>query len=219
MAPGGTGRHILRGRERGTRIAGLDRGGALSTVDDPDMSPQRDSDGSDGSDWGEQVFRSLPGLGVRHVATVPDAGLGRFLELCEADPGIRLITLTTEEEGIALACGTWLGGELAAVAIQSSGVGNIVNMLGLPNVCRIPCLLLVSMRGEAEERNPWQVPVGRAVHDLLTALGVDVFRPESASGVAATFAEAAVRAREAGRPAAVLVSQRIIGAKSFVGGD
>ncbi len=172
-----------------------------------------------GGDWGAEVFEALRRLGIRHVATVPDAGLGRFLELCEADPGIRLITLTTEEEGIALACGTWLGGELAAVAMQSSGVGNIVNMLALPNVCRIPCLLLVSMRGEAEERNPWQVPVGRAVPGLLAALDVDVFRPESAAGVAPAFAEGAARARETGRPAAVLVSQHIIGAKSFVGGD
>ena len=172
-----------------------------------------------GDDWGAEVFEALRRVGIRHVATVPDAGLGRFLELCEADPGIRLITLTTEEEGIALACGTWLGGELAAVAMQSSGVGNIVNMLALPNVCRIPCLLLVSMRGEAEERNPWQVPVGRAVPDLLAALDVDVLRPESAAGVAPAFAEAAARAQETGRPAAVLVSQRIIGAKSFVSGD
>ena len=103
--------------------------------------------------------------------------------------------------------------------MQSSGVGNVVNMLGLPNVCRIPCLLLVSMRGEAEERNPWQVPVGRAVPDLLAALGVEVFRPESASGVAPAFVEAAAQARQAGCPAAVLVSQRIIGAKSFTGED
>lgn len=182
-------------------------------MDDANISPHR------GSDWGEQVYRSLSGLGIRHVATVPDAGLGRFLELCEADPAVRLITLTTEEEGIALSCGTWLGGELAVVAMQSSGVGNIVNMLALPNVCRIPCLLLVSMRGEAGERNPWQVPVGRAVPDLLATLGVEVFRPASASGVATAFAEAAARAREAGRPAAVLVSQRIIGSKSFGGGD
>ncbi len=163
------------------------------------------------------MFRALPSLGIRHVATVPDAGLGTFLELCAGDPDVRLITLTTEEEGIALACGTWLGGELAAVAIQSSGVGNIVNMLGLPNVCRIPCVLLVSMRGEAEERNPWQIPVGRAVPDVLTALGVPVLRPGTEEEVASAFAEAADEARAAERPAAVLVSQRIIGAKSFRG--
>ena len=177
------------------------------------------STGDDGADWGERVYRSLPGLGIRHVATVPDAGLGRFLELCEADPGIRLVTLTTEEEGIALACGTWLGGELAVVAIQSSGIGNLVNLLGLPNVCRIPCLLLVSMRGEAEERNPWQVPVGRAAPEVLATLDVDVCRPESASGVAPAFAEAAAQTRENGRPGAVLVGQHIIGVKSFAGGD
>ncbi|WP_419162752.1 hypothetical protein [Candidatus Palauibacter sp.] len=55
------------------------------------------------------------------MATVPDGGLGRFHELCEADPDIRLVTLTTEEEGVALACGSWLGGELAVVAMQSGG--------------------------------------------------------------------------------------------------
>ena len=165
------------------------------------------------------MFRALPSLGIHHVATVPDAGLRTFLELCAADRDIRLVTLTTEEEGIALACGTWLGGELAVVAIQSSGVGNIVNMLALPNVCRIPCVLLVSMRGEAEERNPWQVPVGRAVPDLLTALGVRVLRPGTAEEVAGTFAEAVDEARAAECPTAVLVSQRIIGTKSFEGSD
>ena len=177
----------------------------------------------DGAHWGEQVFRTLHDHGIRFVATVPDGGLRPFLELCEADPGVRLITLTTEEEGIALACGTWLGGELAVVAMQSSGVGNIVNMLGLPNVCRIPCLLLVSMRGEAEERNRWQVPVGRAVPEVLAALGVAVHRPATASDVAPTFAKAVAEVldaarRGAGGAAAVLVSQRIIGAKSFAGG-
>ncbi len=171
-------------------------------------------------DWSEDAFEALRSRGVRHVATVPDGGLGRFLQLCESDPGVRLITLTTEEEGIALACGTWLGGELAVVAMQSSGVGNVVNMLGLPNVCRIPCLLLVSMRGEAEERNPWQVPVGRAVPDVLGALGVRVLRPETAADVGPVCAEALAWAREAcacgtGGPVAVLVSQRIIGVKSF----
>ena len=180
--------------------------------------------GNGSVDWGEEVFRTLRRHGIRLVATVPDGGLGRFLELCDADPGVRLVTLTTEEEGIALACGSWLGGELAVVAMQSSGVGNVVNMLGLPNVCRIPCLLLVTMRGEAEERNPWQVPVGRAVPAVLAALGVRVWRPEAASDVGPTFNEAAAQVREAaargvGGPVAVLVSQHIIGAKSFAGGQ
>lgn len=179
---------------------------------------------TDANDWGEQVYRALRRRGIRHVATVPDGGLGRFLELCAADPDVRLITLTTEEEGIALACGTWLGGELAVVAMQSSGVGNVVNMLGLPTVCGIPCLLLISMRGEAEERNPWQVPVGRAVPDLLGAVGVRVHRPATAEEVAPAFARAAAEATNAGAggdggPVAVLVSQRIIGAKSFADGQ
>jgi hypothetical protein len=70
--------------------------------------------------------------------------------------------LTTEEEGIALAAGAWLGGQRAVLLMQSSGVGNCINMLSLPVNCRMPFLTLVTMRGEWGEFNPWQVPMGTA---------------------------------------------------------
>ena len=168
MAPAGVLEHIAPSLSRGGRlhrsgIGGMRPADGWSAMDDVSTS------GNGSADWGEEVFRALRRYGIRLVATVPDGGLGRFLQLCEEDPGVRLITLTTEEEGIALVCGSWLGGELGVVAMQSSGVGNVVNMLGLPNVCRIPCLLLVTMRGEAEERNPWQVPMGEGTPGVLSS--------------------------------------------------
>lgn len=42
--------------------------------------------------------------------------------------------LTTEEEGIAIATGAWLGGTRSVVLMQSSGVGNCINMLSSPNI-------------------------------------------------------------------------------------
>ena len=87
----------------------------------------------------------------------------RFSKMIEGDRGMRLVTLTTEEEGIGIATGCWLGGKRAMIAMQSSGVGNCINALGLPAAFRAPCLMLVTMRGQWGEFNPWQVPMGQAV--------------------------------------------------------
>ena len=72
------------------------------------------------------------------------------------------VVLTTEEEGIGLLAGAWLGGERGVLLMQSSGVGNCINMLSLIEICRLPLLMLVTMRGEWGEFNPWQMPMGQA---------------------------------------------------------
>ncbi len=93
---------------------------------------------------------------------VPDAGHKRLIELCQADARMRSVVLSTEEEGIGLAAGAWLGGQRSVLLMQSSGVGNIINALAMVRECRFPLLVLVTMRGENGEFNPWQVPMGQA---------------------------------------------------------
>src|SRR5574341_1001223 len=125
-------------------------------------------------DWSAEVHRELAAAGVRLVAYVPDAGHKRLIKLCQADRAMRAVPLTTEEEGIGLAAGAWLGGEKCVLLMQSSGVGNLVNVLGMVSVCRFPLVMIVTMRGEQGEFNPWQVPMGRAVPEVLGAMGVAV---------------------------------------------
>ena len=120
--------------------------------------------------WPDELFDVLKRADIRQVGYVPDAGHSRLIALCKADPDIRDVSLTTEEEGIALAAGAWLGGQRAALLMQSSGVGNCVNMLSLVRACRFPMLMLVTMRGEWEEFNPWQVPMGAIVKPTLEAV-------------------------------------------------
>ena len=117
--------------------------------------------------WQDQLFDVLKRADIRQVGYVPDAGHSRLIARCKADPDIRDVVLTTEEEGVALAAGAWLGGQRAALLMQSSGVGNCVNMLSLIRACRFPLLMLVTMRGEWEEFNPWQVPMGSIVEPAL----------------------------------------------------
>jgi sulfopyruvate decarboxylase TPP-binding subunit len=81
--------------------------------------------------------------------------------------------------------------------------------------CRIPLLLLVTMRGEYGEFNPWQVPMGQATPEVLRAMGVTVQTADCAAEVAANVDAAARIAFGGYAAAAVLISQRVIGIKSF----
>jgi sulfopyruvate decarboxylase alpha subunit len=166
-------------------------------------------------DWPLAVHQVLARLDFRVVGFVPDAGHKRLIELCQADARMRTVVMSTEEEGIGLATGAWLGGVKTALLMQSSGVGNIVNALGMIRECRIPLLLLVTMRGEYGEFNPWQMPMGQATADVLRAMGVAVQHAGEAAEVPEHVDAAARLAFGGYRAAAVLISQRVIGIKTF----
>jgi sulfopyruvate decarboxylase alpha subunit len=170
---------------------------------------------TESTDWSADVFRAMQARGITTVCTVPDGGLTRLLRMVEADAAMRLVTLSTEPEGVGIATGCWLGGGRAMVAMQSSGVGNCINALGLPAAFRAPCLMLVTMRGQWGEFNPWQVPMGQATRPALEAVGVKCFPVERPEEVGETFAAAADLAFHSRVSTAVLVSQRIVGAKGF----
>ncbi len=173
------------------------------------------TDSSD-CDWPAAIHRTLAGLNVRQIGYVPDAGHMRLLELCAADPAMRMIKLTREEEGIGLVAGAWLGGERGVLLMQSSGVGNCINAIAsITMACRFPLLMLITMRGEWGEGNPWQVPMGRAVPDMLAAVDVEIARCRHGGEVAESVEAMAGLAFKSSCAAAVLLTQRLIGAKSF----
>jgi sulfopyruvate decarboxylase alpha subunit len=167
-------------------------------------------------DWPDQLFDVLKRAEIKQVGYVPDAGHSRLIERCKADNGIRDVVLTTEEEGVALAAGAWLGGQRSALLMQSSGVGNCINMLSLVNTCRFPFLAFITMRGEWAEFNPWQVPMSQATGPVLTAMGVKVYRASEPHEVADTAQAAAELAFGGDFAVAVLLSQKLIGRKVWV---
>src|SRR5215470_15348146 len=91
---------------------------------------------SHSDDWRTEVFRILKSLDIRHVVYVPDAGHSATIRLAEEDNEINAVVLTTEEEGIGYLAGAWLGGERGVLLMQSSGVGNCINMLALQSCTR-----------------------------------------------------------------------------------
>jgi sulfopyruvate decarboxylase alpha subunit len=165
--------------------------------------------------WPEEIYQVFQDIGMRQVAYVPDAGHIRLINLCTADKNIRTIALTSEEEGVAMLAGAWLGGQRGVLLMQSSGVGNCINMLSMIQECRFPLLAIVTMRGQWGETNPWQVPMGQATPAALASVGVIVEAVDEARRVAETVAAAARLAFQSSRAVAVLIGQRVIGSKRF----
>ena len=168
-----------------------------------------------GPSWPDQIYATLKNAGIRQVGYVPDAGHKRLIELCRADRDMSAVVLSTEEEGIGLLAGAWLGGVRGALLMQSSGVGNCINALGMTRECRFPLLLLITMRGQAGEFNPWQVPMGQATPGVLAAMGVVVHEANKAEEIVPVVDAAARLAYGSYQAVAVLISQALIGIKSF----
>jgi sulfopyruvate decarboxylase alpha subunit len=166
-------------------------------------------------DWPAEIHRELAAAGVTIVGYVPDAGHKRLIELCQQDKSMRAVPLTTEEEGIGLVSGAWLGGRKSVLLMQSSGVGNLINVLGMIKVCRFPLVMIVTMRGEQGEFNPWQVPMGENTARVLDTMGVAVRQAGDPQTVAAHVHTALGLAYETQGAQAVLIAQRVIGIKSF----
>ncbi len=167
------------------------------------------------NDWHDDIFQVFQDHDIKQVYHVPDAGHSRLIEACQNSNSIRTLALTTEEEGIPLAAGAWLGGQRSVLLMQSSGVGNTINLLGLTKTLRFPFLTLITMRGEHGEFNSWQYPMGQGTPKVLEAMGVLVTSADKAEDVKATVDHAARSAFNGGQAVAVLLRQKLVGIKSF----
>ncbi|NIE66878.1 phosphonopyruvate decarboxylase [Burkholderia sp. Ax-1719] len=166
--------------------------------------------------WQEAIFQAFKQNDVRQIVYVPDAGHSLTIRKAKADPDIRDVVLTTEEEGVGVVSGAWLGGQRAVLLMQSSGVGNCVNMFSLLESCQFPFFTLVTMRGEYAEFNPWQNAMGLRTAKALELMGITVYRVDDPSQAAEIVDAGLVSAFDAGNRVAVLLSQSLIGRKKWM---
>ena len=165
--------------------------------------------------WQDDLYDLLRRNDITQFAYVPDAGHRILIDRSLADPEAHSVALTSEEEGVALLAGADLGGARGVLLMQSSGTGNCVNMLSLIKGGRFPFLTLVSMRGDFGEGNPWQFPMGQAAQPVLEAMGVICLRIERPEEVVPTVSAALTMVFQSGYAVAVLLTQRLLGAKQF----
>lgn len=169
----------------------------------------------DGPQWPHQLYDALRAGGVSLFAYVPDGGHKVMINRAIDDQQATAIPLTTEEEGVALLCGAHLGDAKGVLLMQSSGAGNCINMLSLAAFGRFPILMIVTMRGEFGEQNPWQVPMGLATPAALKSIGVQCLRADTAQDVVPTATAALNMAYKSTMSTSLLLSQKLIGAKAF----
>jgi sulfopyruvate decarboxylase alpha subunit len=165
--------------------------------------------------WPDTIYAQFRRISIRQVGYVPDAGHSRLIALCRDDPRIADVVLTTEEEGVGLVAGAALGGQRAALLMQSSGVGNCINMFSLLRNCGFGCVVLVTMRGEFGEFNPWQVPMGAITEDVLRLCSFLTYRIETADVVDEIVGAGCDMAFNGNLQVAILLSQRLIGPKQW----
>ena len=165
--------------------------------------------------WQEQVYDLLKAANIKFFTYVPDGGHKQLIIRCNEDPDVTAVPLTIETEGVAFAAGAHLGGKRAVLLQQGSGVGNCINMLSLIDNGRFPFLTLVTMRGDFGEGNPWQMAMGNAVQSTLEAMKVRCLRAETEADVVPVVEAAIKMAFGAEIAVAVLLSQRLLGAKAF----
>ncbi len=174
-----------------------------------------DAEGSAGGRWQDALYDHLRELGLTLFAYVPDAGHRILIDRSLADPDAISVPLTTEMEGVPMLAGHHLGGGRGVLLMQSSGVGNCVNQFSLVRTGRFPFFTIVSMRGEFGEQNPWQIPMGQGSRPVMEAMGLHCFVVERADEVIPAADAAVNMAWRSDAGVAMLLSQRLLGAKAF----
>ncbi len=164
-------------------------------------------------DWEKPLLELLKKHSIKFLPFVPDAGHADLIALSENSSAVKPVVLTTEEEGIAFSCGAWLGGQKSVLLMQSSGVGNCINMLSMLGNCNFPFVTLVTMRGEFGELNSWQIPMGQATQTCLEAMGLVVHRVEKKDDILPAVDASLYSAFSSDQQIAVLFSQKLIGRK------
>jgi sulfopyruvate decarboxylase TPP-binding subunit len=160
--------------------------------------------------WPDRLHAVFKRHAIKQVGYVADNGIARLIDLCERDNDVTEVALTSEAEGAGLVLGAALGGERAALLMQSSGVGNCINTFSILKNCAVPCVLVVSMRGEFADFNSWQVPMGSITEPVLKLCGFQCYRIENEADVESITEAACRMAFGGGNMVAILLSQRMV---------
>ena len=154
------------------------------------------------------ILDSLKQLGFSVVVAVPDGWFGEILARVEQELAMRLVRATHEEEALAIACGTRLGGLRTALFVQNAGVLSMgAGMVSLAQRYQFPLLMLVSYRGTVEDPVFYHTPKGRVTEPVLKGFGLAYARTDRNRPIGPQVKEAATYAEEASCPFTLLLSR------------
>jgi len=164
--------------------------------------------------WADTVVAVLKKYNVRYLNYLPDSKIEKLLEAARNLGGFEALPLTREEEGIGVVCGLSLGGARGVLLCPTAGLGNSINALAsLAIAYRIPCPIIIGVRGDLGEFNPGQVAMGQSTKGILDALRIPTYSITREDEVE-KMTEGALRVCYASEaPVAILVTNELAGWK------
>ena len=157
------------------------------------------------------IYDALKKAGIGLVSALPETWLVHLIRMAEDDPGMILVRLAKEEEGVGISAGAHLSGVRSAMLMQNHGFLAAINgIVSCAQLYRIPLLMLISARGSFGERDPWQTEGGLVTEHVLDALRIPRIYLETQADVARTIAHAQTLAYSASRPVAILLGRGLM---------
>jgi sulfopyruvate decarboxylase subunit alpha len=155
---------------------------------------------------GAEILGALTSAGVDCVVSVPDFNFVDLLKQLDADPKVRHLPVSREEEGIGVCVGTYLGGMQPAMVMQNAGLLNSCNALTTTALqFEIPILMVIWYAGDFGDTAFMRL--GEVTEGVLEGLGVRYLLPRSFAELAPAISRAKRLADYAKRPVAVLVTR------------
>jgi sulfopyruvate decarboxylase TPP-binding subunit len=155
----------------------------------------------------KQLADELEQIGIKWVISVPDTHQRSLIAELEDRDSIRVLTCSTEDEGVTIAAGLYLGGQNAVLMIQHAGLFACVNNLrGVALDGRISVFMMIGLLSREPELAPRESKSSmvRLAEDQLGVLGIPyrlVEGPEDVGNLAEMFE----LSRSRSGPAAVLI--------------
>jgi sulfopyruvate decarboxylase subunit alpha len=157
------------------------------------------------------IYDALKASGVRLMSALPETWLVHLIRMAEDDPGMTLVRLAKEEEGVGISAGAHLAGVKSAMLMQNHGfLASINGIVSCAQLYHIPLLMLISYRGDFGERDPWQTEGGGVTADVLRALRIPFLPLDRADHVPPRIAQAQTLALSANKPVALLLSRELM---------
>lgn len=126
-----------------------------------------------GADNAEQFVRALVAANVEIATSLPDSWLTPLIARIEAEPSIRHVRVTREDDGAGICAGASLGGKRAILVCQNAGVLLSANALaGYAHHHQLPFVVLAVYRGSHEDSFYYQMYKGRVTEPVLRGLGI-----------------------------------------------
>jgi len=157
------------------------------------------------------VYDALLAAGVEVISALPETWLVHLVRLADDDPGMTLVRLAKEEEGVGISAGAHLAGKKAAMLMQNHGLLQAVNgIVSLAQLYKIPLLMLISDRGHLGEPDPWQTAGGRATRPVLDALQIVTDELRDPATVQLQVAKGMTLAQASLAPVALLLTRDLM---------